>query len=81
MVDDIMKCPYCGNIMICGNICARGGGGMYWIPEEEQIKFYETISKKTIEKHKGIVISIDDIGTIKYPSYICKTCNKILLEF
>lgn len=73
-----MKCPYCSNEMTHGKIQARGGGGLYWSPENEMI----TISDSKIQKHEGVVlVSTNAIGTVVVPAFICKSCRKIVIEY
>jgi len=75
-----MKCTYCGNEMKLGNVCARGGGGMYWLPEDESIKFI--VSNKTIQDHSGIVlVDCNEVGTIRRSAYICTICRKLFMDF
>lgn len=75
-----MKCPYCGNEMELGNVCARGGGGLYWLPEGKAIKF--TVSNKKIEDHGGIVlVNCNEVGMLEHSAYICHTCRKLLMDF
>ncbi|MGB4658060.1 MAG: PF20097 family protein [Mobilitalea sp.] len=75
-----MKCPYCENEMKLGNLCARGGGGMYWLPEKESIKFI--VSNKIIEKHTGtVIVDCDEFGTLRHPAYLCPICRKVLMDY
>ena len=75
-----MKCPVCNNEMELGKLCARGGGGMYWLPKDAEIKLL--VSNRKIEKHGGeIVVDTNHMGAVKHPAYICRLCNRILLEF
>ena len=74
-----MKCPCCNAEMEIGNICARGGAGLYWLPQDERIKFI--VSESNIEKRGGtILVDVHHIGDIRYPAYICSSCKKMLLE-
>lgn len=75
-----MKCPYCSNEMTRGKIQARGGGGLYWLPENEKIMI--TISDSKIQKKQGIVlVSTNTIGAVVVPAFICKPCRKIVIEY
>lgn len=75
-----MKCPACNHEMELGNLCARGGGGMYWLPKNETIKLL--VSKRRIEKHGGeLLVDTNNMGAVKHPAHICRLCKKILIEF
>lgn len=74
-----MNCPICGNEMKFGKICARAGGGLYWLPDEEKIKYI--VSNKIIEKHSGIVLVNTDEFRINREAYVCTECRKIIMDY
>lgn len=72
-----MKCPYCSEEMLHGKVQARGGGGMYWLPEDEKIMF--AVSDKKVDKHNGVLlVSANAIGSATVLACICKACRKII---
>ena len=75
-----MNCPYCGKEMTLGDICARGGAGMYWMPQEQKLRFL--VSNKVIEKHNGIVlVDVNTIGGVTKTAYVCASCKKMVIDF
>lgn len=74
-----MNCPVCGNEMKVGYIGARGGGGLYWLPDGEKLKF--TVSNKIINKHNGIVLVDSNEFRINRVAYVCEECHKIIMDF
>lgn len=75
-----MKCPYCAGEMIRGKIQARGGGGMYWLPENEKIMVI--VSDKKIEKHNGVpLVTTNTIGPVTISAHLCDICRKIVIEY
>ncbi|HKM00219.1 MAG TPA: PF20097 family protein [Mobilitalea sp.] len=74
-----MKCPMCGNEMKHGNIGARGGGGLYWLPDDEKINFI--VSNNIIKKHNGIVLVGCNEPRISRVAYVCEECRKIIIDF
>lgn len=74
-----MNCPFCGEELVLGNVFARGGAGMYWLPEEERMRFL--VSNKSVEQHGGVVlVGVDHIGTVSHTAYACPACKRIILE-
>ena len=74
-----MNCPICGNEMKVGNIGARAGGGMFWLPNGEQVKFI--VSNNIIKKHKGIVLVDCNEIRIRHAAYVCEECRKIIMDY
>ncbi len=74
-----MNCPICGNEMKLGNIGARAGGGLFWLPDEEKVKI--TVSNKIIEKHNGIVLVDCNEFRIHREAYVCEECRKIIMDY
>ncbi len=74
-----MICPICGNEMKPGNIGARAGGGLYWLPDGEKLKY--TVSNDIIKKHKGIVLVDCYEIRINHAAYVCEECRKIIMDF
>jgi hypothetical protein len=65
--------------MRVGNIGARGGGGLYWLPDKEKIKFI--VSNNIIKKHNGILlVDCNEIG-ISRTAYVCEECRKIIMDY
>jgi hypothetical protein len=75
----IMQCPICGNEMKNGKICARAGGGLFWLPKEEEIGFI--VSNNKIKKHNGIVLVNCNELQIKHTAYVCEECRRIIMDF
>ena len=74
-----MNCPICGNEMKFGKIGARAGGGLFWLPDEEKIKYI--VSNNIIEKHKGIVLVDTNENKISRTAYVCAECRKIIMDY
>lgn len=74
-----MNCPICDNVMKVGNIGARAGGGLFWLPDEEKIKFI--ISNNKIKKHNGIVLVDCKEIRISRTAYVCEECRKIIMDY
>lgn len=65
-----MKCPYCENEMISGKICSISrNSGLVWKDTEEQIRLND--EPKLVAHINGDRIS----------GYICKNCNKIIVDY
>ena len=74
-----MICPKCGKEMKSGKIGARGGGGLYWLPNDEKINFL--ISNSIIKKHNGIVLVNCNEMQISRAAYVCEECRKIIMDY
>lgn len=74
-----MNCPICGNEMKHGNIGARAGGGLFWLPDEEKIRFI--ISNNKINKKNGIVLVGCNEVQISRAAYVCEECRKIIMDY
>ena len=74
-----VNCPRCGNEMKVGNIGARAGGGLFWLPYEEKVMF--TVSNNIIKKHKGIVLVDCNETQISHTAYVCEECRKIIMDY
>lgn len=74
-----MNCKICGNGMKSGKIGARGGGGLYWLPCDEDVNFI--ISNNIIKKHIGIVLVNCNELQIRRAAYVCEECRKIVLDY
>lgn len=62
-----------------GNLCARGGGGFYWLPENKIFRF--SVSNKKINENNGVIlIDCNQLGAMRYPTNLCVNCNKIIAE-
>ena len=75
-----MKCPYCSGEMERGMIQARGGGGLYWLPENAKISFLVS-DKKILSKDGVLLVSTNEVGAVNTPAEICKNCRKLVLEY
>ena len=66
-----MKCPYCGDEMIKGKVCAIGGHGpaMYW--RDDTIEFRLNQERKMIAYVNGDRVE----------GYRCCCCNKIIITY
>ncbi len=65
-----MKCPYCENEMISGKICSISrNSGLVWKDSKEQIRLND--EPKLVARINGDRIS----------GYICKNCNKIIVDY
>lgn len=74
-----MNCPICGNEMKLGNIGARAGGGLFWLPEGKKAKFI--VSNNIIQKHNGIVLVDCNEIHISREAYVCLECRKIIMNY
>lgn len=74
-----INCPICGNGMKFGKIGARAGGGLFWLPDEEEVKFI--VSNNIIEKHNGILIVNCNEPQIRHVAYVCEECRKIIMDY
>jgi hypothetical protein len=62
-----------------GMISARAGGGLFWLPDEEKVKYI--VSNNIIKKHNGIVlVDINEIR-ISRVAYVCAECRKIIIDY
>ena len=76
-----MKCPYCDNEMKVGTINARGGSGMFWLPEGEKLKTFEIVTAASISKHNGVnLLNSDFSGPARRDATICLECQKVLID-
>lgn len=75
-----MKCPKCDNEMKYGKIGARGGGGLYWLPNDEKLNPF-IISNNIINKHNGIVLVNCNELKISRAAYVCEVCRKIIMDY
>ena len=74
-----MICPICGKEMNKGKISARAGGGLFWLPEGEKVKFI--VSNHIIKKHNGIVLVDCNETQISHAAYVCTECRKITMDY
>ena len=74
-----MDCPICGNEMKVGNMGARAGGGLFWLPNGEKVKF--TVNNTIIKKHNGLVLVDSNEIRISHTAYVCEECRKIIMEY
>lgn len=74
-----MDCPICGNLMKLGKIGARAGGGLFWLPDAEEIKFI--VSNNIIKKHNGIILVGCEELRIRREAYVCEECRKIIMDY
>ena len=74
-----MNCPLCCNEMKYGNIGARAGGGLFWLPDKEEVKFI--VSNNTIKKHNGIILVDCKETKISHVAYVCSECRKIIMDY
>lgn len=75
-MENDMKCPYCGRIMIRGSIAGDGRGPLVWIPDSEKEKgFLDRITTEHAVLAKAKVIS-----KTKLSCYRCLACNKIVVD-
>ncbi|WP_070000981.1 PF20097 family protein [Cellulosilyticum sp. I15G10I2] len=74
-----MNCPMCGNEMKFGKIGARAGAGLFWLPDEEKVKFI--VSNNIIEKHNGIVLVDCNEWQISHTAYVCEGCRKVIIDY
>ncbi|MBK1812036.1 hypothetical protein JHL18_15545 [Clostridium sp. YIM B02505] len=74
-----MNCPICSNEMKLGKIRARAGGGLFWLPNYEEVKY--TVSNNIIEKHSGIVIVDSNEIKVSHPAHVCAKCRKIIMDY
>lgn len=74
-----MNCPICGNEMKVGKIGARAGGGLFWLPEGEKVKF--TVSNNIINKKNGIMLVDCNEFRISREAYVCAECRKIIIDY
>ncbi len=73
-----MKCPYCNQEMILGNLRAPSDHAVYWLPTGANLERL-VVTKSEIEKKGGYVLDhIPKIGFVakKRPdSYYCQECQ------
>ncbi len=74
-----MNCPICNNEMKHGKIGARAGGGLFWLPDNEEIKFI--VSNNIIKKHNGFVLVDCKEIQISCVAYVCEECRKIIMNY
>ena len=74
-----MKCPICDDEMKAGKIGARAGGGLFWLPDEEDVRFI--INNNIIKKHNGIILVDCNELQISRSAYVCEECRKIIMDY
>ena len=74
-----MRCPICDNAMKAGKIGARSGGGLFWLPNDQEIGFI--LSNNIIKKHDGIVLVGCNEIQIRRAAYVCEDCRKIIMDY
>lgn len=74
-----MNCPTCGNEMKLGKIGARAGGGLFWLPDDEEVKYL--VSNNIIKKHNGIILVDTNEIRISHAAYVCTECRKIIMDY
>lgn len=76
-----MKCPYCGQEMMSGEIMNQQGSMIYWQPVTEEL-FKTRLSKASVEKHGGVVLArAQTLVSEPTKGYLCKECKKCIISF
>jgi hypothetical protein len=65
--------------MKAGKIGARGGSGLFWLPNEEETGFI--ISNNIIKKHNGLVLVSCNEMQIRRSAYVCEECRKVIMDY
>lgn len=76
-----MKCPYCNQEMLLGNLYAPSGRAVFWLPSGTELDGW-ILTHKWIEDKKGFVLGdASKVGFIakKRPeSYYCPDCKIVI---
>ena len=74
-----MKCPYCNNEMVKGELRSRGG--LYFLPAGEKTPLLYTDGE--MKKRNAVYLPPYMMShPPEYPrAYICKACTKIVIDY
>lgn len=75
------KCPFCKNMLELGNLMPIKAGKVYWIPNNENIGIFPNPLREYNLVQHGAVIFSSGIEIIEMKAYICKKCQKIIIDY